>query len=65
MLEQEEWFADDTAVGGDGAVEFAIKVQAAGDADVVDHGGCGGGAAEGVAEHDDVLRVDFERVVHR
>ncbi len=62
-FEQEERFADDTAVGGDGAVEVAVKVQATGDASLVDHCGCGGSAAEGVPKHDHILSVDVEGVL--
>ena len=63
MLEEKKRFAHDAAVGGDGAEGFAVEVQAAGDAGVVDHSRRSGGAAEGVAEDDDVFGVNLERVV--
>ena len=62
-FEEEEGFAHDAGVGGDCAVEVAVEVYAAGDASVIDHGGRGGCAAEGVAEDDDVFGVDGERVL--
>lgn len=62
-FEEEEGFAHDAAVGGDGAVEVAVEVYAARYASVVDHCGCGGRAAEGVTEDDGVLGVDGEWVL--